>query len=239
MTRKRKPYKVYSLGDAERHVHAVVRYDGDPDVFTALAGQWMRANLDGHYDMPIALCPPEPRLYRWNPADNWSDYPIVLGEPSRPGRGVWTGSLLRVVPVGCEDCQRMRGRGHAEGCVNAGVTNLITLQFGGRRSVYGPTWIHAVRQRANGGTPGDTLCGIPRFDKETPGWSIGGGEEVEGMRGCYLCRNWARDLFPGLPIHGVLPFAVAFANDGGTPLGAHLAAQLVAKAANHSELVTL
>lgn len=230
-------YQVYSLGEAERHVHAVVRYDGDPDVFTALAGQWVRDNLDGYYAMPIALCPPEPRLYRWNVAGGWNEYPIMLGEARRRGPGVWTGSLLRVTPAGCEDCQRMRGRGHAARCVNADVTNLITLQFTGGWSATGPTWIHAVRQRANGETPGTTLCGLSRFETGRA-WTIGGGAPVEGMSGCYSCRNWARDLFPGLPIHGALPFAMAFADDG-TPLGAHLAAQLAAKAANHTELVTL
>jgi hypothetical protein len=130
------------------------------------------------------------------------------------------------------------GASGSVGCLNAGVANLVTLQFTGRRSVTHPTWVHAVRQRADGSTPGNTLCGLPRFEEDMPGWSIGGGVKVEGMRGCYSCRNHARDLFPGLPIHGALPFAMAFANDG-IPIGQHLAAQLAAKASNRSPLVML
>lgn len=237
MSRQTKAAQVYSLGEAERHVHAVVRYDGDPDVFTALAGDWVRNNLDGYYDAPIALCPPEPRLYRWNVAGEWGEYPLMLGESRRSGRGVWTGSLLRVIPAGCEDCQRMNWQSHADGCLNAGITNLVTLQFTGPRGVLGPTWIHAVRQRADRSTPGNTLCGLYRFEKDSPGWSVGGGNIIDGMRGCYSCRNHARDMFPGLPIHGALAFAKEFAGEG-TPLAAHLVDQVLVKASNRTaELV--
>ena len=57
---------------------------------------------------------------------------------------------------------------------------------------------HLVRRKANGGTGGDTLCGLTRFDNpetgqvaDLPGWSIGGGvfgpnvKQVE----CEGCRR--------------------------------------------------
>lgn len=55
------------------------------------------------------------------------------------------------------------------------------------------------RQNKNQGTPGSTLCGIDRFAKDSPGWSVGGGVSGEG-KACHACAD-ARA--PGLPVGGM------------------------------------
>lgn len=89
---KRKPFGTYRLLDSEPEV-ALIRYDGDPDVFTALAWVWlMREQEDsenGHY----AVQPPQPRLYRFNPTGD-PEFDWMLGRPEKPGPGVFTGSVL-------------------------------------------------------------------------------------------------------------------------------------------------
>jgi hypothetical protein len=89
---KRKPFGTYNLLDCEPDV-AVIRYDGDPDVFTALAWIWLMERQgewdDGHYSVE----PPQPRLYRFNPTDD-PDYSWQLGRPTKRGPGVFTGAVL-------------------------------------------------------------------------------------------------------------------------------------------------
>lgn len=87
------------------------------------------------------------------------------------------------------------------------ISALETLQFhrGGLvTSVPTDNLIHLVRRRAGGGTPGPTLCGIDRFAKEAPGWSVGGGVTGPGidLKPCGGCADVARTEFPGLPVHG-------------------------------------
>jgi hypothetical protein len=88
--RKRAPFAVHRLLDAEPAV-ALVRYDGDPDVFTALAADWLR---DEGIRRPIA--PPKPRLYRCNP-DFTGKYGWLLGTPDRPGPGTFLGALIELM----------------------------------------------------------------------------------------------------------------------------------------------
>lgn len=232
MSRARiRPGQVYRLLDFPDGVLAVVRYDGDPDVFTALAHNWLASQWRHPDDEPVAVAPPEPRLYRMNPYQG-DDYGWILGEPSRPGRGVWLGALLRTVQIGCSICHHLHGR-HVAGCLNADLTGLVTLQFtcnrrAGNRFVTEET-IHAVRVRGTD-TPGDTLCGIPRFDPALNlTWTVGGARHQTHLtyRGCYLCGQVARCGFPGLTITGNRRLAEVFAGDCRVPLAPHLSRQPV------------
>lgn len=117
--RTRKPYAVHRILDHGRNV-AVVRYDGDPDVFAALAENWLR---NEGYERPIE--PPQPRLYRMNACAD-GEYAWTLGRPTRRGPGVWLGALLTlarprgelgpVAPFGCWRCEADRGERHLATC---------------------------------------------------------------------------------------------------------------------------
>ena len=56
--------------------------------------------------------------------------------------------------------------------------------------------IHLVRRTKNG-TPGPTLCGIDRFAKDGPGWSMGGGFIDPEATACEGCD---RERDPSLPV---------------------------------------
>jgi hypothetical protein len=101
---------------------AVVRYDGDPDVFTALVWSWMRWGYDE--DQQSRLLPPEPRLFRWNP-DPTHTYGSILARAGRPGRGVWLGAEVHFAwegagPVNtgwfCHRCRARQGERHETWC---------------------------------------------------------------------------------------------------------------------------
>lgn len=88
------------------------------------------------------------------------------------------------------------------------VTSLSTLQFawGGlfdSRPADGGL-IHLVRSTSSG-TPGPTLCGINRFAKDGPGWSVGGGISGPDIPQipCDGCVAHARAHFSALPIAGL------------------------------------
>ena len=85
MARPRKSFTVADLDDG-----TVIRYDGDPDVFTALF--WAHA-IDVGLDHSIE--PPEPRLWRWNP-DPTGEYNALLRPEAKRGPGVWLGALAEV-----------------------------------------------------------------------------------------------------------------------------------------------
>lgn len=89
---KRKPFGTYNLLDCEPEV-ALVRYDGDPDVFTALAWVWLMEREDEYEDGHYSVEPPQPRLYRMNPCADY-EYSWTLGRPAKRGPGVFTGSVL-------------------------------------------------------------------------------------------------------------------------------------------------
>ncbi len=94
----KKPFAVHRLLDADEDV-ALVRYDGDPDVFTALATKWLADN-----EYPYAVLPPQPRLYRCNP-DFTGEYNWLLGTPERPGPGTFLGATIRLGErFECVDC---------------------------------------------------------------------------------------------------------------------------------------
>lgn len=231
MTRRRKTAQVYNLTEMPEGVLAVVRYDGDPDVFTALAHQWLTGQRHYEDDPPVAVLPPEPRLYRMKPTTS-DDYGWILGEAPRPGSGVWTGALLRTVQIGCSICHQLHGR-HTEACLNEGVTGLVVLQFtasgrAGPGRFASEETIHAVRGKQNRGgvdTPGNTLCDLPRFDSalNVP-WTVGGGPLRADItyRGCWMCGQVARRQFPGVPITGGRRLAEVFAADCRVPLAPHL-----------------
>jgi hypothetical protein len=90
--RTRKPFGVHPLIDSEPYM-AVIRYDGDPDVFAALAWAYLADRQaeyeDGHYSVE----PPDPRLYRLNPTVD-PDFSWLLGRPTMPGRGTFVGAVL-------------------------------------------------------------------------------------------------------------------------------------------------
>ena len=101
-------------------VVGVVRYDGDPDVFTALAATWLRQ--EGY---EASILPPDPRLYRWN-VDPTGYHPQVLGWAERPGPGAWLGAVIEcarppgtgpVVERYCHVCDGRRGERHGGFCV--------------------------------------------------------------------------------------------------------------------------
>jgi hypothetical protein len=213
MTRPRtKPTKVYRLLDGDPDVHAVIRYSGDPDEFTALAHAWLAEKIDRSvfFDYPIAVEPPQLRWFRHNPYDG-DDYSWTLGTPTGPGRGNWQGSYLKVVRIGCSQCRYLHGAHHPGGCLNANIVGLQTCQMtpGGleaRARRKAEQMIHLVRVRGrvpgnSGGTPGPTLCDLDRFG---PGvsFSMGGGATWEGMnlRACYMCVRVAQREFPNAPV---------------------------------------
>jgi len=87
------------------------------------------------------------------------------------------------------------------------IVGLVTLQFswGGlldSRPADGKA--HLVR-RTKTGTPGPTLCGIDRFAKDTPGWSVGGGISGPDITHtpCDGCVAEARANYSDLPISGL------------------------------------
>jgi hypothetical protein len=79
---------------------------------------------------------------------------------------------------------------------------LSTLQFG--READGGYVVHLVRFTRRG-TPGPTLCGIDRFAKDAPGWSVGGGTSGPAIvhTPCPGCAGTAREEFPGLKVTGL------------------------------------
>lgn len=90
------------------------------------------------------------------------------------------------------------------------VLALETLQFS-----WGGLWdgrladglVHLVRNTGRG-TPGPTLCGVDRFAKDGPGFSVGGGISGPGiaLAACGGCVESALREFPMLPIRGGDPF---------------------------------
>lgn len=205
-----KPVKVYPLLDAEEDVHAIIRYSGDPDEFTALAQAWL-ADQSEHtlfFDYPVAVVAPKLQWFRMNPYDG-DDYSWTLGLPTGPGRGNWQGSFLKVVKVGCSECKYLNGAHHPGGCLNANIVGLQTCQMSGAVPGFRPvsdTTIHLVRVRGRtpgrlGGTPGPTLCDMDRMAQGI-GFSMGGGTTWPDMnaKACYQCVHVARRQFPGLPV---------------------------------------
>lgn len=87
------------------------------------------------------------------------------------------------------------------------ITYLATLQFSWGGLFDGTPadrLIHLVRGTERG-TPGATLCGVDRFAKDAPGWSVGGGVDGPGMvhTPCPDCVEVARRDFSGLPVKGM------------------------------------
>jgi hypothetical protein len=82
--------------------------------------------------------------------------------------------------------------------------------------------IHLVRGTRQG-TPGDTLCGIDRFAKDAPGWSMGGGVDGPGMvhTPCQGCVDAARSDFAGLPVAGMRALSEPIAAAIGTAAYGH------------------
>lgn len=62
--------------------------------------------------------------------------------------------------------------------------------------------IHLVRKTDNEGTPGGTLCGIDRFVKGGPGWSVGGGISGPGVEvmACPGCEAVAERDYSAAPV---------------------------------------
>lgn len=88
------------------------------------------------------------------------------------------------------------------------VTSLSTLQFawGGlfdARPADGGL-VHLVRCTSTG-TPGPTLCGINRFAKDGPGWSVGGGISGPDIPQvpCQGCVAHARAHYSDRPVSGL------------------------------------
>lgn len=83
---KASPYRVLPMDD--ENCIAVIRYDGDPDVFTALAWAYSIQESTEH-----SIEPPQPRLYRCNP-DFTGEFSWLLYPAEKRGRGVWLGAEL-------------------------------------------------------------------------------------------------------------------------------------------------
>lgn len=122
MTRRR-PWRLHELdNDApypplSRQV-AVLRYDGDPDVFAAVVHRWLIR--EGHEENVL---PPDPQLYRWRP-DPSGYYGVILDTAVRRGPGVWLGSLVTFARVAhgplagrfCNPCDAAPGERHHTWC---------------------------------------------------------------------------------------------------------------------------
>lgn len=126
---KRGPFTVHRLIDCGRDV-ALVRYDGDPDVFTALAHEWL--NHEGIEGRSVE--PPQPGLFRMNVC-NSDEYGWTIGRPHKPGPGVFTGAILtlarqpgelgREAPYGCWRCEAKIRERHLTSCLeNWGVREM-------------------------------------------------------------------------------------------------------------------
>jgi hypothetical protein len=121
---RRRPFEVTPLDDeyqgpATSRDLAVVRYDGDPDVFAALASDWLRR--EGRDE---TIEPPRPRLYRWN-VDPTRYYDLVLAEAAERGPGVWIGAKIEYArkpetgPIAeryCQVCDARPGEHHWDRC---------------------------------------------------------------------------------------------------------------------------
>jgi hypothetical protein len=123
------------------------------------------------------------------------------------------------------------------------TTYLATLQlhWGGMfDSKSADNLAHLVRG-TGAGTPGPALCGIDRFAKNGPGFSVGGGVTPHGVMfdPCPGCLDAARERFPGLPVVGMKSMSTRLAEalgvaaydhaidlpkQAGEPLGADRAA---------------
>lgn len=93
------------------------------------------------------------------------------------------------------------------------VVALATLQFtrGGPNGGVGE-FVHLVRKVVDGGTPGPTLCGLDRFAKTSPGWSVGGGISGAGIElaPCQACETVAWNDYTAAPVWGGVPFQSLF-----------------------------
>ncbi len=95
------------------------------------------------------------------------------------------------------------------------ITGLSTLQwswgglFNGR-----PVMDICLVRSTDRGTPGPTLCGLDRFARDSPGWSVGGGVTGPGIvnERCADCEAVRRAEFPTLPIGGM--FKGLFGGEG-------------------------
>lgn len=105
----------------------------------------------------------------------------------------------------------------AQSALTREVVYLATLQFSTGGLFDGkPTSsrIHLIRG-THSGTPGPTLCGIERMQRDGngkligPGFSVGGGIIEHGREYvcCEECSEVARRDFPGLPVAGSIEFA--------------------------------
>jgi hypothetical protein len=96
----RKPFRVHDLLDMDDGEVAVIRYDGDPDVFTALA--WARGIDDG-WSHTVA----SPELHYYKHVPDWSgEYGWRLYPMTGPGRGRWLGAMVRLVTFVPDDHYR-------------------------------------------------------------------------------------------------------------------------------------
>jgi hypothetical protein len=119
-----KAWNITPLEDAygaESDVLGVVRYDGDPDVFTAVVHAWLITE-----GIECVVAPPKPRLYRWNP-DPTGEFTGLLYPAQQPGSGVWLGATVveartATGPVAsrrCGPCNARVGQRHYTWCVFA------------------------------------------------------------------------------------------------------------------------
>ncbi len=89
------------------------------------------------------------------------------------------------------------------------IVSLATLQFGSGglfdAKPVDDYKVHLVREKACGGTPGPTLCGIQRFHPEGAGWSVRGGITPRGhaFTPCDGCAEVRAARFPTFEIHGL------------------------------------
>lgn len=105
------------------------------------------------------------------------------------------------------------------------VTYLATLQlnWGGLiDAVSADNLAHLVRGTRRG-TPGPTLCGIDRFAKGGPGFSVGGGVTPHGVvfDACLGCVEAARREFPGVAVAGMASMSTRLAEALGVPAFDH------------------
>lgn len=87
------------------------------------------------------------------------------------------------------------------------VRALVSLQFGWGGLFDGRPadgYNICLIRSTNSGTPGPTLCGIDRFAKDAPGWSVGGGISGPGIvhNACPGCVQAAIAEFPDVPVRG-------------------------------------
>jgi hypoxanthine phosphoribosyltransferase len=144
------------------------------------------------YTKPRSVFVPD---FTWKTTERWVDFP-------------WS-SVGPPVPTEAPAVSTIGAKPETKASVADEAVALATLQFGfGGLLDFRPAdgyKVHLVREKANGRTPGPTLCGIDRFHPKSAGWSVRGGATGPGIAytPCEGCAAARTADFPALSVYGL------------------------------------